>query len=137
LFVFFSPKKFKAMTTQEAVLTTNDVAVRFNELAKENRWDLVVAELYAADAVSIEPAGASMLPNAEGLAAIKQKGDAFNALIEEMHGGWCSEAVVGGNYFSVAMGMDVTMKGAGRMQMDEVCVYQVKEGKIVKEQFFY
>jgi len=25
----------------------------------------------------------------------------------------------------------------GREQMNELCVYQVKEGKIVKEQFFY
>lgn len=58
-------------------------------------------------------------------------------MIEEMHGGWCSDPVVGGNHFSVAMGMDVTMKGAGRMNMDEICVYEVKNGKIVKEQFFF
>lgn len=131
-----SPKNFKAMTTQEAVLTTQEVAARFDELAKENRWDLIVNELYDAGAVSIEPAG-SQLPNAEGLPAIKKKGDEFNAMIEEMHGGWCSPPVVGGNYFSVGMGMDVTMKGAGRMNMDEICVYEVKNGKIVKEQFFY
>jgi limonene-1,2-epoxide hydrolase len=35
------------------------------------------------------------------------------------------------------MGMDVTMKGPGRVQMDEIAVYEVKDGKIVKEQFFY
>jgi hypothetical protein len=35
------------------------------------------------------------------------------------------------------MGMDVTMKGMGRMKMDEVAVYEVKNGKIVKEQFFF
>ena len=40
-------------------------------------------------------------------------------------------------FFSLAMGMDVTMKGAGRMKMDEIAVYEVREGKIVKEQFFY
>jgi hypothetical protein len=33
--------------------------------------------------------------------------------------------------------MDVTMKGQGRMNMDEIAVYEVKDGKIVKEQFFY
>lgn len=32
--------------------------------------------------------------------------------------------------------MDVTMKGAGRVKMDEI-VYEVKNGKIVKEQFFF
>lgn len=128
------------MTTQEAVLTTQEVANRFSELAKENRWDLILDELYSNDAVSIEPAHAaasSGLPNAEGMPAIRKKGEDFNALIEEMHGGWCSEAVVGGNHFSVGMGMDVTMKGAGRMKMDEICVYEVQNGKIVKEQFFY
>lgn len=125
------------MTTQTVALTTQDVANRFSQLAKENRWDLILDELYSSEAVSIEPSHASMLPNAEGIAAIKQKGESFNAMIEEMHGGWCSEPVVGGNHFSVAMGMDVTMKGAGRIPMDEVCVYEVKEGKIVKEQFFY
>ncbi len=52
-------------------------------------------------------------------------------------GGYCSEPVVGGNHFSVAMGMDVTMKGGERMQMDEIAVYEVKDGKIVKEQFFF
>jgi hypothetical protein len=29
------------------------------------------------------------------------------------------------------------MKGMGRMKMDEIVVYEVKDGKIVQEQFFY
>jgi hypothetical protein len=125
------------MTTQEATMTTQEVANRFSELAKENKFDLIQEELYDKDAVSIEPAGAVGLSNAEGMDAIKKKGENFNASIEEMHGGWSSEPVVGGNYFSVAMGMDATMKGAGRVKMDEICVYEVKNGKIVKEQFFF
>lgn len=126
------------MTTQEATLTTQQVAARFNELAQNNQYDVIQDELYDAEAVSIEPSHAAMmLPNAEGLAAIKKKGEDFNAMIEEMHSGWCSEPVVGGNFFSVAMGMDVTMKGAPRMNMDEIAVYEVKNGKIVKEQFFF
>ena len=54
-----------------------------------------------------------------------------------MHGGFSSDPVVGGNFFSVAMGMDATMKGMGRVKMDEIAVYEVKDGKIVKEQFFF
>jgi ketosteroid isomerase-like protein len=127
------------MTTQEAVMTTQEVTNRFSELAKENKWVEIQEELYADSAVSIEPphAAAMGLKNAEGMDAIKKKGEDFNNMIEEMHSGWCSEAVVGGNHFSVGMGMDVTMKGAGRMQMDEIAVYEVKDGKIVKEQFFF
>ena len=29
------------------------------------------------------------------------------------------------------------MKGRGRMQMEEICVYKVDNGKIVLEQFFF
>jgi predicted ester cyclase len=44
---------------------------------------------------------------------------------------------VAGDYFSIAWMMDITMKGQGRVKMEEVCVYKVKDGKIVWEQFFY
>jgi hypothetical protein len=57
--------------------------------------------------------------------------------VEEMHGGYCGKPIVAGNHFSVAMGMDATMKGMGRVKMDEIAVYEVKDGKIVKEQFFF
>jgi ketosteroid isomerase-like protein len=77
------------------------------------------------------------MTNAKGLSAIKEKGRQFNETVEEMHGGYTSEPVMAGNHFSVAMGMDVTMKGAGRVNMDEIAVYEVKDGKITKEQFFY
>jgi len=127
------------MTTQEAVMTTQEVADRFSQLAKENKFDAIQDELFGDNAVSIEPPGAEAIGmyNVEGLDAIKKKGQDFNNAVEEMHGGWCSEPVVGGNFFSVSMGMDVTMKGAPRMNMDEIAVYEVKEGKIVKEQFFF
>ncbi len=120
-------------------MTTQEVANRFSELAKENKYNAIQNELYADNAVSIEPphAAAMGLQNVEGLDAIKKKGEAFNSMVEEMHGGYCSEPVVGGNFFSVGMGMDVTMKGSSRMNMEEIAVYEVKDGKIVKEQFFF
>ncbi len=118
-------------------MTTKEVAARFYELTESNQWDKIQDELYADNAVSIEPAHSQGLQSVEGLEAIKKKGADFNAQIEEMHGGYCSAPVVGGNYFSVAMGLDITMKGMGRMNMDEIAVYEVKDGKIVKEQFFF
>jgi ketosteroid isomerase-like protein len=45
--------------------------------------------------------------------------------------------VIAGNWFSIAMTMDVTMTGHGRMDMREICVYQVRDGKVAREQFFY
>ena len=45
--------------------------------------------------------------------------------------------MIAGDWFSVAMGIDATYKGMGRMDMQEICVFRVREGKIVHEQFFY
>jgi ketosteroid isomerase-like protein len=118
-------------------MTTQEVANRFNELAQKGDWMKIQEELFADNAASIEPANSPGLQSVEGKEAIKQKGDQFQAMVEEMHGGYTSEPVVGGNHFAVAMGMDATMKGAGRTKMDEIAVYEVKDGKIVKEQFFY
>ena len=125
------------MSTQEAVMTTQDVANRFHELAQTGQWEQIQQELFAENAKSIEPEHSPGLQSVEGMEAIKQKGKQFGEMVEEIHGGYSNEPIVAGNYFAVAMGMDTTMKGAGRMKMDEIALYQVKDGKIVKEQFFY
>ncbi len=125
------------MSTLEAVKTTQEVANRFDELAKTGQWNQIQDELFAENAVSIEPQDSPGMKSAQGLAAIREKGKKFEEMVEEMHGGYSSAPVVGGKFFSVAMGMDCTMKGMGRQKMDEVAVYEVKDGKIVSEQFFY
>ena len=121
-------------------MTTQEVADKFDQLANSNQWGKIQDELYSDDAESIEPEKAESqggLKYAKGKDALKKKNDDFNNMVEEMHGGYCSKPVVAGNFFSVAMGMDATYKGMGRMKMDEICVYEVKYGKIIKEQFFY
>ena len=118
-------------------MSTSDVAKRFNELAQSGQWDQIQAELFADNAVSVEPQNSPGLKTVEGMNAIKQKAKQFEEAVEEMHGGYSNEPIVAGNHFAVAMGMDVTMKGMGRSKMDEIAVYEVKDGKIVKEQFFY
>ncbi|HKB43381.1 MAG TPA: nuclear transport factor 2 family protein, partial [Chitinophagaceae bacterium] len=85
----------------------------------------------------IEPPGSPGMQSVKGKDAIKKKGDDFNNMIEEVHGGYTGEPIVAGNYIALAMGFDATMKGMGRQKMDEIAVYEVKDGKIVKEQFFY
>ena len=121
-------------------MTTQEVANRYMELEKAGNWLAIHDELYSPDVVCMEPehaAAMGMQTITSGLDAIKAKAAAWNAGIEEMHGGYCTEPVVAGNHFSVGMGMDATMKGAGRMKLDEIAVFEVKDGKIVKEQFFF
>ena len=127
------------MTTKQAVMTTQDIANRLSELFKENKWMEAQEELFSEDAVSIEPANAPTmgLASVKGLDKIKEKAEQFNKMVEAVHGGYSSEPIVAGNHIAFAMGMDATFKGKGRQKMDEICVYEVKDGKIVKEQFFF
>ena len=125
------------MATQEAVMTTKEVANRLHELFQANKWMEAQQELFSDDAESIEPKDSPGMQSVKGIDAIRKKGEDFNNMVEEVHGGWVSEPIVAGKYIAVAMGMDCTYKGMGRQKMDEIVLYEVKDGKIVKEQFFY
>jgi hypothetical protein len=120
-------------------MNTEQIAQRLVQLCREGKGQQAQDELYSKDAVSIEmeglPPGA--LGNAKGIDAIREKGRQFNAGIEEVHGGTAGDPIIAGNWFSLVMTMDATMKGRGRVNMQEICVYQVRDGKIVREQFFY
>jgi len=125
------------MATQEAVMTTQDIANRLYELCKAGQYEQAQQELYAEDAVSIEPVGAPGPQSVKGLEEIIKKGEEFRGSIEELHSASASGPIVAGNHFAITITLDATFKGMGRMTMDEVAVYEVKDGKVVKEQFFY
>jgi hypothetical protein len=120
-------------------VNTEAVAKRLVELCRQGKFEEAQNELYSNDAVSIEMEGlpAGSIGNAKGLDAIREKGRQFNAGIEAVHGGTVSDPIVTGNWFSIVLTMDATFKGRGRVNMEEICVYQVRDGKIVREQFFY
>ncbi len=120
-------------------MTTQQVADRLVELCRAGKYEQAQEELYAEDAVSIEMEGMSGggLGNAKGMDAIREKGRKWAENIVEMHGGSVGDPIIAGNWFSLVMGIDATYKDMGRMDMQEICVYQVRNGKIVHEQFFY
>jgi hypothetical protein len=117
-------------------MTTSEVANRLVELCRTGQIQQAQEELYGADIVSIEPAH-SPIQSATGLQAVAEKGKLFASMIEERHGGSFSDPIVAGRYFSATMTLDATFKGQGRMVLEEVIVYEVKDGKIVSEQFFF
>ena len=118
-------------------MTTEQIANRFYQLAQEGKWLEIQDQLFSKDAKSIEPATADGLPTVAGLEKIKAKAQDWDNMVETTHGGYCNQPQVAGKYFTCTMGADVTMKGQGRTMMDEVALYEVKDGKIVSEQFFY
>ena len=116
--------------------TTQEVADFLVSACRKGDFESPIEELYGANIVSIEPEGAQMR-EAVGKEAVIEKGKQFNEMVEEFHGIEVSDPVVADNFFAVSMKMDVTYKGAPRMTMEEVCLYQVDDGKIIREEFSY
>ena len=117
-------------------MTTQEVADRLVGLCRQGQFSQAIQELYSQNIVSLEPEG-DPAPRLEGLEAVIAKGQKFYEGVEEFHGNEVSDPVVAENFFSCTMKMDVTFKGMPRMTIEEVCVYEVNDGKIVKEQFFF
>lgn len=118
-------------------MTTQEVANRFVEICRTGNYELAQKELYAQDIISVEPEG---VPNrtVQGMEALAQKGKKFQEMTEKIHKSEVSDPVVAENFFSCSMKLNMTMKGMpGPIDMDEVCIYTVKNGKITKEEFFY
>jgi hypothetical protein len=118
-------------------MTTQEIANRLVELCRQGQYETAQKELYADDAISIEPPGNPMSGTVHGLDAIIAKGHQFQAGVEEIHGGSVSDPIVAGNVFAATIVIDATFKGMGRMAMEEVAAYKVKDGKIVSEEFIY
>lgn len=117
--------------------TIHEVAARFNELAQQEKWFQIQDELFADDVRSIEPSHSSWFKNAEGKTAVRKKGEDWVKRIEAVHKTHTTEPVVGGNHFAVGREADITVQGLGRIQINQVMLYEVKDGQIISEQFFY
>ena len=118
-------------------MTTQEVANRLYELCQQGQFETAHNELYSPDATSTESNMQGARETATGKEAIAAKSAQFQSMVVEMHGGYTNEPKVFGNYIFMEMGMDVTMKETGRMNMVEMCRYEVKDGKIIAEEFYY
>ncbi len=117
-------------------MNTQEIANRLVEICREGDFEKAQKELYAKDAVSIEPhATPDFQKETKGLDAILEKGKKWAAMVEQTHHMDVSEPLVTANSFAITITFSVTMKGRGKMDMKELCVYQVKDGKIISESF--
>jgi hypothetical protein len=117
-------------------MTTQEVANRLVELCRNGLILEAQQELFADDVTSHEPVN-SPTPPAIGKEAVLTKGKHFASLIEERRSGSFEDPIVAGNYFSFVCKLDATLTGIGRVVWDEICVFGVKDGKVISEQFFY
>lgn len=104
-------------------------------------------KLYSEDAVSVEAYAnpeMKMDREAKGRDAIKGKHEWWESMFEEQIGAIPPEQAVQGPYyhgeeaFSVHFQMKVKNKQSGEItEGTEIATYHVKDGKIVREEFFY
>jgi hypothetical protein len=123
--------------TNKKLLTTQEIADRFNELAQQEKWFDIQEEFFADDVKSIEPVDSPYFGNAQGKNAVRKKGEDFVGRITAAHKLYTSAPVVAGNHFAVAREKDITVTPHGRIQINQIMLYEVKDGQIVSEQFIY
>jgi len=94
--------------------------------------------LYSPDIVSVEPVAMPGMDQIQrGVAKIKGKNQWW-ADNHTIHGATVDGPYPHGDRFVVHFKYDVTPKQTGkRMTMDEVGLFTVQNGKVVKEEFFY
>ena len=118
-------------------MTTQEIANRLVELCRKGDFKKAQEELYADDAISIEQeASPAFAKETKGKKAIEEKGEKWNAMVEETKSITVSDPLVAANAIALTMRLNVVMKEHGPMDMTEVCVYKIKDGKIASEEFF-
>ena len=117
-------------------MTVREVADAFAALCKEGRHEEAGARFWAPTIRSVEAMDGPMA-DLGGIEAVRRKTEWWVAN-HEVHGGTTEGPFVNGDSFALIFEMDVTAKQTGqRMQMREVGLYTVADGKVVEESFFY
>jgi ketosteroid isomerase-like protein len=118
-------------------MTTKEIADKVVQLCSQGKFQEAMS-LYSPDIVSMEagaPPGQSR--EAKGIAAVKAKSEWWSSN-HEVHSVKVEGPLVAGAHFAVTFKLDITFKPQSkRMQMEEIGVYKVADGKIVYEEFFY
>ena len=122
-------------------MDTRQVGTQLVELCSKGRNLDAVDTLYSDDVVSVEPqAMADMPAETTGKAGVRGKNIWFFDN-HEIHSAKAVGPMVHGDRFAVAFEFDVTPKegpqAGTRNTMNEIGVYTVVSGKVVREEFFY
>ncbi|MBS1530632.1 MAG: nuclear transport factor 2 family protein [Bacteroidetes bacterium] len=110
------------------------IADRLVALCREQKFVEAYKELYSEDAESIDPLYAYHPPS-KGLINLIEREKQFLAKTQ-INSITISDPLVTGNHFAIKLSMDYTHEVRGRVYLEELCVYHVKDGKIVSQQFF-
>lgn len=111
-------------------MTVKEIATRLVTYCRQTDWQGAYETLYSPDARSIEP-----FPSSD---KIKEKAQRFNSMIAQVLDIEVLDPLIAGQTIALLLQMDAEIHGHGiTTVLSEICVYTVKDGKIIQEQFFY
>jgi len=117
-------------------MNTGEVGKKLVELCRKGEWMKAIDSLYAKDIVSVEArAMDGESPEKRGIDQVRGKTEWWLQNME-MHSVKVNGPFVAHDRFVVKYDIDVTDKASKkRMQMVEVGIYTVKDGKVSREEF--
>lgn len=119
-------------------MTLEEVARELVAGVKEDRARANLDRLYAPDAVSVEALDMGQGRAATGLDAIRAKHDWWESAMEMLEGAVDGPFLHAPDRFAVYYTMKTRDRGTGEVsEMSEVGLYHVRDGRIVREEFFY
>ena len=114
-------------------MNIQQIAGEVVRLIREGKNKQAKDTFYADDIVSVEGNGDKL----EGIKAIYQKSIDWAAQVSEVHSASVSEPLIAADHFALNIKIDISYKNGYRAVMDEIAIYEVNDGKIVFEQYFF
>jgi ketosteroid isomerase-like protein len=117
-------------------MNTEEVAKKLVEYCRKGEWMKAIDDLYAKDIISVEAQAMENMPaEMRGIDQVRGKTEWWEKNME-VHSAKVTGAFVARDTFVVQFDVDVTDKASKkRMQMSEVGIYTVKDGKVAREEF--
>jgi hypothetical protein len=117
-------------------LDINTIANRLVELVRQKKFIEAQQELFATDAINQE-SDKLKERSVNGLEAILKKEARFNASIKEWSALEVSDPLVANDFFTIQLKMEVILRNDQKISLNEIIVYEVRNGKIISEQFYF
>ena len=122
-------------------MNAKEIGKKLVEYCNRGENKKAIDEFYSKDVVSVEAMGSSESPaEMRGIDQIRGKNDWWFEN-HEVHSGSADGPYPNNDKFAVNFTYDITPKvgpmAGKRQKMTEVALYTVKDGKIVREEFFY
>ena len=117
-------------------MNTEEVATKLVEYCRNGKWLNAIDDLYSKDIVSVEARAMEGIPTEmRGIDQVRGKTEWWDKSME-VHSAKATGPFVARDTFVVQFDVDVTDKASKkRMQMSEVGIYTVKDGKVAREEF--